>query len=276
MSNFDESIKQQYGTGGLGELILSGLRTQGKNSESFRPQDLAAVDQFHTGGRAATMELAQLAKVRAGAKVLDVGGGLGGSARVLATEFGCDVKVLDITREFVDVGEMLTARTQLERSVHFQVGSALDIPFGDESFEMVWSQHALMNIEDKGRLFGEIYRVLRPRGRYVLHEFMAGDAQPIYFPVPWARTPDISFLETPEEARERIKGWGFRELVWQDESSKGVSWFRERAAATEEGKMPPLGLHLVMGDMYASAIRNLHRNLQEGRLKVVRGVFEKG
>jgi ubiquinone/menaquinone biosynthesis C-methylase UbiE len=126
-----------------------------------------------------------------------VGGGIGGPARTLAAEFGCTVTVLDLTEAYCRLGEL----TGLSDRVSFRHGSAYDMPLGDGGFDVAWTQHSSMNMEDKERLYAEIRRVLRPGGTLVLHEVVAGPVQPVQFPVPWASDPSISFLRAPEEIR---------------------------------------------------------------------------
>ncbi|MCA1715507.1 MAG: methyltransferase domain-containing protein [Actinobacteria bacterium] len=270
-------VSEHYGRGDLAARILAALRAAGKVPDALAADDLAPVDQFHTRGKDATLELARLAGVTPEMRVLDVGGGLGGPARTLASEIGCSVEVLDVTEEFCRAGEMLTTRTGLGDLVSFRHASALDMPHSDASFDAVWMQHSSMNIADKERLFAEIQRVLRPGGHLALHEIMAGPVAPIYFPVPWARGPEINFLRPPEEVRALITGTGFEELAWMDETASALRWFRERLAAADaaSGELPPLGLHLVLGADLGQMFRNLARNLQEDRAVVVQGVFER-
>ena len=133
------------------------------------------------------MELARLAGITSGIRVLDVCGGLGGPARTLASEFDCAVEVLDLTQDFCRAGGVLTARTGLGGRVSFRHGDALEMPYPDDAaFDPAWTQHSSMNIADKGRLYAEIHRVLRPDGRLAMHEMLAGPVSPIHFPVPWA------------------------------------------------------------------------------------------
>ena len=170
------------------------LRANGKDPAALTIEDLAPIDQLHARGSEATLELARLAGITAGMRVLDVGGGLGGPARTLASAFGCSVEVLDLTEEFCRAGEMLTARTGLADLVCFRQGNALKMPYPGAGFDVAWTQHSSMNIADKERLYAEIQRVLRPGGRLALHEILAGPVSPIHFPVPWARDPDLSHL----------------------------------------------------------------------------------
>ncbi len=274
MQEDDYEINQHYGRGDLGTTILAALQAAGKNPQRLTPDDLAPVDQFHTAGKQATLELMHLAALQAGMEVLDVGGGLGGAARLLAAEQGCKVTVLDLTQEYCRVGELLTARTGLSDRVSFQQGSALDIPFPDARFDVVWTQHSSMNIADKARLYAEVRRVLRPAGRLAFHEIMAGPVQPIHFPVPWAHEPAISFLRPPEEVRALLIGSGFKEVSWVDTTAMSVTWFQQRSVPQGSGT-PPLGLHLLLGPRFGEMFGNQVRNLQEHRITVIQAVFER-
>jgi ubiquinone/menaquinone biosynthesis C-methylase UbiE len=274
MSDHASILNAHYGGSDLKAAITAALRAAGKDDERLTPDELGPVDQFHTRGKEATVELAQLAGLTPGARVLDVGGGLGGPARTLAAEFACDVTVLDLTEVFCRVGEMLTVRTGLCEQVHFQVGNALDMPFPPHSFDVVWTQHSSMNIDDKARLYVEIHRVLRPGGLLALHEIMAGALQPVHFPVPWARMPSMSFLQRPAEVRTLIADGGFAEATWLDVSEPTLAWIRRRQAQAP-ATPPPLGLHLLLGPAMGRMFENLTRNLHEQRIAVIEAVFSR-
>src|SRR5262249_41031485 len=153
------TVAAHYGREGLLESILKALGSAGKDPERLAVDDLVLFDQFHLRGRDATLELFKLAGIGRGDRVLDVGGGIGGPARTLASA-GCSVTVLDLTEEFCRTGAVLTERVGLASRVAFRHGSALAIPFNDAAFDAVWTQHSSMNIEDKEKLYGEIARVL--------------------------------------------------------------------------------------------------------------------
>jgi len=264
------AVDRHYGRGTLQQAILDGLRASGKNPDAPTPDDLAPVDHFHTRGKEATLELARLAGLRRGASVLDVGGGIGGPARALASELGCRVTVLDLTEEFCRLGAELTRRTGLGALVQFRHGDALALPFDAGAYDVVLTQHSTMNVADKERLYREIHRVLRPGGRLGMHEIMAGPTQPIHFPVPWAPGPAISHLRTPEAVRVLIAGAGFEEVAWQDQTELSLGWFRERlAAAAAAGGPPALGVHLMLGPAAGTMLGNVKRNLEEGRARII-------
>ncbi len=159
------AMNDYWGRDGLGQAILDALVASGKNLDALTIDDLAPTDQFHGGGKAATVRLAHLAGVSPETQVLDVGGGLGGPARTLAVEFGCHVTVIDLTESYVQAAEMLTAQLGLGNRVTHHVGTALEFPFDPGRFDVVWTQNSGMNIADKERLYMGFHRVLRPGGR---------------------------------------------------------------------------------------------------------------
>ena len=274
MSAYAESISQYYGQPDLGATILAALERADKDLNALTRDDLAPFEEFHIRGRAATRELAAAAGLRAGMAVLDVGSGVGGPARTLAAEFGCQVTGLDLTEEYCRAAEMLTARVGLGDKVTVRHGNALEMSFDDETFDQVWMQHTWVNIEDKGRLFGEIRRVLRPGGRLALYEIFAGSVAPPHFPVPWADDPAISFLLPPEEGSRLLTAAGFRELVWTDVTGSSIEWFRQLRAAAGQSGPSPLGLHLIIDD-FAEKAANVLRNMEEDRIVVAQAVYER-
>lgn len=274
-SGYADAISAHYTAGDLTAAILSGLRAMGKDPDHPTIDDLAPVDQFHLLGKPATLALAQRADLRAGMRMLDLGGGLGGPARTLASLFGCHVTVLDLTEEYCRVGAMLTARMNMGERVTFHHGDATAIPFPDAAFDAVWTQQATMNIADKRRLYAEIYRVLRPDGRYAFQEVLAGPVQPIHFPVPWASDPALSFLSSADDMRSRLPAAGLAEVVWVDVTEEAIAFARERAAAAakQHGPPPPLGIHLVQGVDMPTKTANSNRNFFEQRTGLAQGVF---
>ncbi len=269
------AVSAHYTSGDLGEKLLAALRAAGKDPDALALDDLTPVDQFHLGGKPATLQLIERAGFQLGTRVLDVGGGLGGPARTLATEAGCIVTVLDLSEEFCRVGTMLTARTGLADAVTFQHGSALAMPFADGDFDAAWTQHATMNIADKERLYAEIHRVLRPGGRLAMHDAMAGPVQPIHFPVPWARDASISFLRSPEAVRTLLADAGFREVTWSDEGPKILAALQKQATIRTINGPLPLGIQLLVGSQFPTMLENVGRNIQEDRLTIVQAVFER-
>jgi len=268
-------VASHYGRTGLEQRILDGLAAAGLDGKPLTPADLAPVDEFHIRGRLATTELALLAEIERGERVLDVGAGLGGPARHLAAEFGAEVVGADLTPEYCEVARLLTERAGLEDSVSFHLADALELPFDDGEFDVVWTQHAAMNIPDKERLYGELGRVLRQGGRLALYDVTAGPGGQVHFPVPWATGPELSFLATPDELRRLVEASGLEIVAWRDVSAPAADWFRERLAAVQGGSPPPLGLHLLLGADAPIMFGNMLRSLEEERIVLIQLVARK-
>ena len=274
-SNLCQKIDQHYAVKGIFDSIRRALTGMGKDLNHLKPEDLAPVDQFHIGGREATMELATLAGLRPGCRVLDVGCGLGGSVRYLADEHNCRATGLDSTREYVEAAKALTGMVGLSAKAEFIQGSALTIPFPDSSFDVVWTQHAQMNIADKCRFYSEMSRVLKSRGRIVFHEILQGEGGEPHYPLPWANDPSISFLATVESLQTSLQKAQLAILSWEDKSQRSLDWFAAMTAKLKKAGRPPLGLHLLMGENAKLKSQNQIRNLQEKRIAVIQAVAVK-
>ena len=274
--SFEVSLNRHYGREGLGDAILSALRETGKDPDAITADDLSPVAEFHIGAQAATLELAQLAGTTEGMRVLDVGSGLGGPARTLAQHYGCQVTGLDLTEEFCRVATMLSELTGMQNHVSFKHGNALDMPFDDNSFDIVWTQQASMNIEDKSKLYEEAHRVLAVGGRLVFQEVLGGPVSPLHFPVPWAREAGMSYLPLPETVHNLLAKAGFREMIWRDVTAQYIGEYRKLAAKTADpAGPPPLGLHLILGLDAGLMRKNVLRNLEEKRIVLVQCVLKK-
>jgi SAM-dependent methyltransferase len=170
----------------------------------------------------------------------------------------------------VDAARYLTRRTGQSEQVSFQAASALELPFEDGRFDVAFLQHVAMNIPDRGRLYGEVRRVLKSGGRLATFDVVLNSGEP-HYPLPWARTPATSFLLTATATREAIEPAGFGTLTWQDDSEAAKAWFAQLRAS---GPPPSLNLGVVMGPDFVQLAANLGRNLMEGRLGILTAVFE--
>jgi sarcosine/dimethylglycine N-methyltransferase len=265
-----EGVRDHYRATGLTQRLQTALLALGAQDQRLTPEQLGALDQFHTRGLAATAELAKLAGITADMSVLDVGSGIGGPARYLAATSGCRVTGIDLSEPFVEAARYLTGRTGQSGQVSFQIASALALPFDDGCFDVVLLQHVAMNISDRARLYREIHRVLNSGGRLATFDVVLNSGEP-HYPLPWARTPATSFLLTAAATREAIEPAGFLALAWQDDTETAKAWFAELRAS---GPLPSPNLSVVMGPEFAQIAANLGRNLMEGRLGILTAVFE--
>jgi SAM-dependent methyltransferase len=141
------------------------------------------------------------------------------------------------------------------------------MPFGDECFDVVWTQNAGMNIPDKARLVAEQRRVLRRGGRLVFQEIFASTGVDLVCPVPWTRDPATSFPVPPEQVRTLLREAGFDERVWLPLTPD------ERPPATT----PVLSAATVVHGPDALAMEAASRcNQAEQRVIYLRGVYVRG
>ncbi len=262
----EHAVAAHYTHGRLLGDLLDALRGAGVDVERLQAEDLVAVEEFHIGGRQATAHLAGVMGVVADSTVLDVGSGIGGAARYLALEHGCQVVGIDLTEEFCTVAEDLSARLGLAERTRFVHGSALDLPFDDASFDDATMLHVGMNIEDKARLFEEVARVLRSSGRFAVYDILAGGGGAPHFPVPWAEDASTSFLVTADELCALMEGSGFEIVAREDRSDAGRAFFRELAAARDAGTAPAVAIPILMGESGPEKLGNAVRSLEEGRI----------
>ncbi len=271
----DALVDKHYGFGGIMEKIEAGLNLAGKDADSLTVDDLAPIDEFHTRGREATLEVAELANLMASDLVLDVGCGLGGTARHLAQQYKCNVVGVDLTEEYISVGKKLTELVGLSDLVELRHGSALEIPYEDERFDIVWTEHVQMNIADKNRFYSEIARVLKPGGRLLFHDVFRGLGDPPFYPAPWAEDESISALVTESEARSIIEQVGLEIDQWIVKVQDSIDFFKRVSARIEADGPPPIGIHLLMGDNAKDKLHNHVRNLTEDRVSVALGMAHK-
>lgn len=267
----DRDIQQHYGLFGRRDAILEALAASGKDIDRLAPSDLTPFDQLHTTGHAATTALTALLAPAAGEHVLDVGCGIGGPARLLARDTGCRVTGIDLTAHFTATARDLTRRTQQDAAVSFVNGSATALPFADATFDRAWHIHMSMNVPDKRAMYAEICRVLRPGGRFAFYDPIRGEQNDVSYPVPWAATPDTSFLVRRAEMLGAIAAAGLRVIDVSDATAESLAWF----AALSTGGSAATSQQLRQDPRFVEMSRNHRANLQAGAVVILRGLFER-
>ena len=264
------TLEMHYSARDIETRILDAIRAAGLDpAQPLSPAELGALDHFHTGGLHATRELLEVAQIRAGDRVLDIGAGLAGSARLLASAVGCHVDCIEMSADYCAGAVLLNRLTGLDDRVKVHQGSALDLPFVDGSFDVVWMQNVGMNIANKRQLYGEISRVLKPGGRYAFQEMTAGEVEASYFPLPWATDSEDNFLISAEEMRSILSGCGFIAELFEDTSDAHLSRSTANATPAVPGQ---LGLAVFVDNLGQKA-GNARRSLEEGQVRLVRGVL---
>lgn len=262
----EAEVAAHYGRGGLLETIEAALLKAGKDLEQLTVQDLAPLDHFHGGGQEASDAMAALLPVAPEHHLLDVGSGIGGPARYFAARFGCKVTGIDLTEEFCQIAGALTQRVGLSERVDFRHGSALELPFDDASFDGVYTQYVAMNIADRARFYGEIHRVLKPGGFLAAAELAQGPQAAPTYPLPWAATPETSFLLPPEETRRVLEAIGFAVTALHDRSAAMSDILRRQKERLEDEGPPILSTRILLGAQAQEKQRHVAQGVQGGCL----------
>jgi MPBQ/MSBQ methyltransferase len=231
-------VREQYSGDGLEAVVLGALRRVGVDVDALRVEDLAGLDQLHAGFVPATEHMLDALDLTAATRLLDVGSGVGGPARLAAARHGCRVTGIDLSPDFVDLARTLTERVGLSDRVTFDVGSATSLPYDDASFSRAMLNHVGMNIAEKDRVFAGVRRVLEPDGVFGVYEQMRVGDGDLTYPLPWAEDETSSFVETRERYAELLRAAGFR-----------IERAEDRTAAVAAAGPPPAGA-LTPGDLF--------------------------
>ncbi|WP_328399696.1 class I SAM-dependent methyltransferase [Nocardia sp. NBC_00403] len=256
-----------YETGVARASIERALIAAGKDLEHLVPADLGMLEDFHTIGRIATSQLVDLLDIAADTEVLDAGTGIGGTARYLADRLRCKVTAVDLAEEYCSTAEWLNRLVRLDDLITVQRADVTALPFADNAFQVVFSQHVQMNVADKVRLYREARRVLANDGRLAIWDIAAGASGHPTYPLPWAVDPARSHLATSDRLRAVIESSGFTIEAWND--------LTETAAATMQLILTlppnPLGLHTFV-DGFAEKVEHLTEALADGRIRAIQAV----
>lgn len=270
-----KAIADHWGRGDVYSLIVSALDKMSKPLEGLTIEDLAPVDHFHARGLTATVELADRLPIKAGEHILDIGCGLGGPARYMAKRFQCKVSGLDITEPFVVAANKLTALLRMEPAVRIELGDGQRLPYPDSHFDGAYTQHVTMNVADRQRFFAEAYRVLKPGAFFALTEHGLGPKGNPHYPLPWSADGSGAYLATPSETRAVLEKTGFEGIVVEDTAAKYAAGYRIAIEKAEKGALPPLGIHILMGETALQKTRNTLRNIEEGRTHPIQLICRK-
>ena len=269
------AVAEHYGSAGIAERVLAALREAKRADAPVTPDNLAPFDHFHGRGLVATQEIAAQLALKPGERVLDIGSGIGGSARWFAAKYDVQVTGVDLTPEFCAAAETLNALAGLTDRVRIIQGSALDLPVPDSAFDAAYSQNVIMNIADKKQFYCEAFRALRPGGRLALSNLCAGPAGEPYFPAPWAATRETSFLATPDEMHADLVAAGFEIIEFCDITPAMREAQRRTRERLDKGDMPKIAVDIIMGERAPEMQRNSIRTIEDHRGIAIEALVKK-
>ena len=154
---------------------------------------------------------ARLDNVDGKTRILDLGAGYGGSARYLADRFGCHVTCLNLSETQNDLNRALTQGAGLADLVSVVYGDFENVPEPDNSFDVVWSQDAILHSGNRPRVLDEVRRVLVPNGQFIFTDPMQSDDCPDGVLQPILDRIQLSTLGSFAFYRAELAARGFEE-----------------------------------------------------------------
>ena len=104
--------------------------------------------------------------------VLDLGSGYGGAARYLAAKFGCKVTCLNLSDTQNERNLFINKQSDLDHLITVTEGNFEDIPFPNNSFDVIWSQDAFVHSSNRQMVVQEVSRVLKGSGEFIFTDLM--------------------------------------------------------------------------------------------------------
>lgn len=167
-------------------------------------------------------------------KIIDLGGGFSGSARYLAKLFGCHVTVINLSETENERGRKMNREQGLDHLIDVIDGSFEDIPFSDHSFDIVWSEDAILHSENRRKVLEEGVRVLKPGGEIIFTDPMQTDncdpsiLQPVYDRI------SLSSLGSPGFYINTLKELGLKQINFEEMPHQLVNHYSKVLEETEK------------------------------------------
>ncbi|HEX4570192.1 MAG TPA: methyltransferase domain-containing protein [Dongiaceae bacterium] len=199
---------------------------------------------FLSPGGPAEVEVALAGRDLRGARVLDIGCGIGGIDLLLAQRFGAGhVLGIDVEADNIELARRRAAEKGLADRVSYRLVEPGPLPFEEARFDLVFSKDAIIHIPDKEALFADIFRILVPGGRFIASDWLRADDGP---PSPamerYIESEGLSFaMASPARYRRAMAAAGFRDIEIRDRNA----WYAARAREELAALAGPLRPRLV-------------------------------
>lgn len=274
MSNYDLIVRNHWINRDNYKKLMATLERGGASVDDLDIDRLSPRDQMHAGLLDATKTFVDWIGLKPGSSVLDLGSGLGGSARFLASAYNAAVTAIDFCPELNEAAARITRHLGLEDMVEhlcMDVTAPCDLKTG--GFDLVWIQHVDMQVANKSELYACAARHLIQGGRVVWHDWLAGPGGPVIWPLFWSADGEISFLADREEFTNLLDSAGLEitrlepipELTssWFEKSRLGLSNLISKMRSSGKAET---GSRLAAFETLAAEVDNALLNIKEKRL----------
>ncbi|MGD1716705.1 SAM-dependent methyltransferase [Dapis sp. BLCC M172] len=167
-----------------------------------------------------------LEKIDHNSRIIDLGAGYGGAARYLAKTYGCSLYCLNLSQLQNQRNSQLNQEQNLDHLIEVTQGSFEDIPYSDNSFDIVWSQDSILHSGDRRLVFQEIKRILKPGGELIFTDPMQSETCPPGALQPAFDRLGISDMGSYRSYSQMAKEFGFEEVHFIDLSQNVPTHYR--------------------------------------------------
>jgi len=225
------------------ERVERELRANGQSSGLLDPKDLASMDQLHYGGTAVVDEAIDRLGLGPDHQVLDVGAGLGGPARHIASKVGCSITAIELQPDLHDLGESLTKRCQLAEHITHQCGDVLTTPLPSKKFDALVSWLTVLHIPNRDALFDRCATALKHDGGMFIEDFYA--KKPLSKAEQASLEEDVfcPYLPDRQNYQDQLSKAGFVGIDTLDLTDEWVAFVQDRLMAFRENSTAFIDRH---------------------------------
>ena len=144
--------------------------------------------------------------------VIDLGAGFGGTARYLASNFGCNVTCVNVSEAQNALNREMNDESGLADKINVVHGSFEEVPQPDEFYDVAWSQDAILHSANRESVLDEVQRLLKPEGEFIFTDPMQSEDCPPEVLQPILDRIHLETLGSVEFYKTNLENRGFVEL----------------------------------------------------------------
>ena len=207
--------------------------------------EISGIEILHPGGYELTKRTAEICDLKPGMKVLDVSSGRGTQAIYYAKTFGVKVTGLDIDKNMVETAKEKAKQNGVEKSVQFVLGDSQQLPFDENTFDVVINECAVGIPDNSQKVLDEMLRVVKPNGAVAIHEstwikkLSIGEKDEIserYGTTPLAFNEWMKMLKKAgaSEIVSEFEEWSKPEMFWKIRKDRDVRSYKSVMTVCEK------------------------------------------